>query len=237
MRKTKPRAKSVTKGRVPASFASADRMRTYVSDGLGVPKDALPGVEAAVASLAVECRTLRGQLLKLQNAPAPTHLSPDYADYIFDTEFIEDGETIDLISIGMVSLDGREYYACNQDARLNRASEWVRENVLPHLPKYGDPVWKPHAEIGIDIEIFTEKDARRPRFWAYYADYDWVAFCQLYGTMMQLPDRFPKLCLDLKQYALMAGVDSLPAQEGTEHDALEDARWGRVVFEYLKGLT
>lgn len=31
--------------------------------------------------------------------------------YFYDTEFIDDGRTIELISIGMVSEDGREYYA------------------------------------------------------------------------------------------------------------------------------
>ena len=31
--------------------------------------------------------------------------------YFYDTEFIEDGSTIELISIGVVAEDGREYYA------------------------------------------------------------------------------------------------------------------------------
>ncbi len=30
--------------------------------------------------------------------------------YWYDTEFIEDGKTIDLISIGIVAEDGRELY-------------------------------------------------------------------------------------------------------------------------------
>ena len=36
--------------------------------------------------------------------------------YFYDTEFLEDGETIDLISIGIVAEDGREYYAVNLNA-------------------------------------------------------------------------------------------------------------------------
>ncbi|NJN11668.1 MAG: 3'-5' exoribonuclease [Richelia sp. RM1_1_1] len=50
--------------------------------------------------------------------------------YFFDTEFIEDGNTIDLISIGIISEDGREYYAINWDCRLECASQWVIDNVL-----------------------------------------------------------------------------------------------------------
>ena len=47
----------------------------------------------------------------------------------FDTEFIEDGRTIDLISIGMARQDGRTYYAEVGETDLSRASPWVRENV------------------------------------------------------------------------------------------------------------
>jgi hypothetical protein len=41
--------------------------------------------------------------------------------YFLDTEFIEDGKTIDLISIALVAEDGREIYLCNSDCDLNKA--------------------------------------------------------------------------------------------------------------------
>ena len=53
--------------------------------------------------------------------------------YWYDTEFIEDGKTIDLISIGIVCEDGREYYAQSVEFDHRKASEWVQTNVLPHL--------------------------------------------------------------------------------------------------------
>lgn len=71
-------------------------------------------------------------------------------NYFFDTEFIEGKQPkkvmgitygytkpiIDLISIGIVSEDGREYYAINNSFNLNHAwsDKWIRENVL--LPIY-----------------------------------------------------------------------------------------------------
>lgn len=74
--------------------------------------------------------------------------------YFFDTEFIEGAQpqtflgfkagmskpTIDLISIGIVAEDGREYYAISKDFNLNHAwnDEWIRTNVL--LPIYTDCV-------------------------------------------------------------------------------------------------
>ena len=41
--------------------------------------------------------------------------------FFYDTEFIEDGETIELISIGIVGDDGREYYAVSTDFDPARA--------------------------------------------------------------------------------------------------------------------
>ena len=51
----------------------------------------------------------------------------------FDTEFIEDGKTIDLLSIGIVAEDGSTFYAESTDADLSRGSEWVQHNVIVHL--------------------------------------------------------------------------------------------------------
>ena len=38
-----------------------------------------------------------------------------------------------------------------------------------------------------------------PTFYAYYADYDWVVFCKIFGRMIDLPKHFPMYCRDLKQ--------------------------------------
>ena len=61
--------------------------------------------------------------------------------YAYDCEFLEDGKTIELISIGIVADDGRDYYAVNRDAPWKRIKkhEWLVANVVPSLPKlYGD---------------------------------------------------------------------------------------------------
>ena len=50
--------------------------------------------------------------------------------YFLDTEFIEDGKTIDLISIGIVCEDGRELYLANRNCDFDKASQWVKDNVL-----------------------------------------------------------------------------------------------------------
>jgi hypothetical protein len=233
--------------------------------------------------------------------------------YFFDTEFHEGFRkpfkwlpkigklnnpywTIQLISIGIVAEDGREYYAISNEFDLKWAwnswqprkgqgdrnnvepkEYWLRENVLypiwaelrykeytsepnevsqeflgvfdkmePNaafdlyksqlleysykfneggyddlkrlLKKYG----KSKERIAFDVFRFVHRDiiskyddkisfaetivnsayaqGKEPHeFYAYYADYDWVVFCTLFGKMINLPTGFPMYCKDLKQ--------------------------------------
>jgi hypothetical protein len=163
--------------------------------------------------------------------------------YFFDTEFIEDGKTIDLISIGIVAEDGREFYAINLDSDWSKASDWVKANVLSQLPpkpefigvttKRIDHSWYRPQAIAETIVEFVGSSPK-PEFWAYYADYDWVVFCQLFGTMMDLPKGFPMYCRDIKQECDRLGNPKLPEQGKGEHNALDDARWNRQAWEFLQ---
>lgn len=146
----------------------------------------------------------------------------------FDTEFIEDGRTIDLISIGMVREDGATLYFENNECDYARASEWVRENVLSHLA--GPRVQADRASIARNVLEFV---GEKPEFWAYYADYDWVALCQLYGTMVRLPKGWPMYCRDVKQWCDALGSPKLPKQKSEEHNALFDALWTHEAYEFL----
>jgi hypothetical protein len=137
----------------------------------------------------------------------------------FDTEFIEDGKTIDLISIGMVREDGATLYLESAECDLSRASDWVKENVLVYL-KGGDCLVSRDAMRQRILEFC----GRKPEFWAYYADYDWVVLCQLFGRMVDLPKGWPMYCRDLKQEADRLKV-KLPQMAKGEHFSLADASW------------
>jgi hypothetical protein len=149
----------------------------------------------------------------------------------FDTEFHEDGRTIDLISIGVVAEDGREYYA-ETDFAAEKAgyTDWLKANVQPHLSRGGE------AERSRQIirRELVEFMGDAPEIWAYYADYDWVALCQLHGTMMDLPKGWPMYCRDLKQLVDQCGNPHLPAQTTTEHHALADAIWTKDTWLWLR---
>lgn len=102
-----------------------------------------------------------------------------------------------------------------------------------------------------------------PEFYGYYADYDWVLFCSLFGTMMDLPKGYPMYCRDLKQmfdeaqskwvslsdeqrckysvenklYSIEIGLKNLsnyPTTKNDEHHALSDAKWNMELYKFLK---
>ena len=146
----------------------------------------------------------------------------------FDTEFIEDGKTIDLMSIGMVREDGETLYFENCQCDLSKASFWVQENVIPHLTG-------PRVRYSMISRYILDFVGPNPEFWAYYADYDWVALCQLYGTMMELPEGWPMYCRDFKQYLDDRGNPRVEKQTEGQHNALSDALWLRNAHRELEG--
>lgn len=255
--------------------------------------------------------------------------------YFIDTEFIEGFHKplfgkrrhfIDLISIGIICEDGREYYAISNEFDPKDADLWVRDNVLSKIwddlqrkenckrarmgiemigdhsgqfknkdLKYLLKVYgKPNKQIADEVHDFTlpramcengekccmiydpdESDMNSdvfhhklkmkitpPEFYAYYADYDWVLFCSLFGRMINLPEFFPKYCKDLKQtfdekqrewknlnedkrveYAVMnkcfsSEVDlkrmSNYPKQINEHNAMNDAIWNYELYKFLQ---
>lgn len=293
--------------------------------------------------------------------------------YYLDTEFLEGPQkekfpislfrkntppTIDLISIGIVAEDGREYYAISKDFNMEEAwnrydlkqahtSEnhsmndikvyWIRENVLKpiwreiffqaddsvalsnkqteefhrrvfsgeydhwfnfksmklFIDKYGKTNKQIAKEVRsfcsmgsaystmdktiASIMYFSELDSEvqktiedkklihvfneKPEFYAYYADYDWVVFCWLFGKMMDLPSGFPMYCKDLKQdfdfynenfkkrkklnavgnihksINELKDFKDFPKQDPSKsHNAIEDARWNKQLHDFLKNI-
>lgn len=216
--------------------------------------------------------------------------------YFYDTEFLEGSQrrrflgipfgntppTIDLISIGIVDEDGREFYAISSefnleeawnryDLKVNKAFPsgpeynrvyWIRENVLKPifygwagkdvnfheldnftyknfknlLKKHG----KTRAEIAKGVVNFitpdletsynTEEGESQPELYGYYADYDHVTLCWLFGKMIDLPKGFPMYTKDLKQ--IIGDKKLLPSSKNA-HNALEDARWNKKLYDMI----
>ena len=111
--------------------------------------------------------------------------------FFYDCEFIEDGTTIDLVSIGVVGEDGREFYAVSTEFDPSRSGAWVRANVLPKLPSPADSAWRSRSRLRADLLDFVTAPGGDIELWAWIAAYDHVALCQLWGAMPALPRALP----------------------------------------------
>lgn len=207
--------------------------------------------------------------------------------YFIDFEFIEGFHKpwfgkrrhfIDLISVGIVCEDGRSYYAISTEFNPKKADKWVKENVIAKLPYrypdfYDSPrmrqealLWKPNKCIVADILSFFGCQREDGNWYApegievygYYADYDWVLLCSLFGRMIDLPKGFPMYCRDLKQYLDLVAetkkysngsagrtfqecLDYIKSHKDypknqEEHSALADAKWNLELYKFLQSL-
>lgn len=150
--------------------------------------------------------------------------------FFLDTEFIEAGPTrpMQLVSIGLVAEDGEEWYAEVNDVDWSYADDWMRMHVQAQLNTRG----MTRVEIRDGVRDYIGD--RTPEFWGYRCAYDWVVFCQLWGTLMDLPRYWPDSCHDLWQWAEWRGL-TIPNRTGRQHQALDDARWIKRVYEELSG--
>jgi len=217
--------------------------------------------------------------------------------YFLDTEFIEGTQsalfsytkpTIDLISIGIVAEDGREYYAISKDFNLKEAwnryqytsfgnnhkvkEYWIRDNVF--LPIYLDKIHgdirnhvpfsystmkgilkgfgKTNKQIAKEIKDYVYYKSEehklacclafdnivKPQFYGYYSAYDWVAFCWLFGKMIDLPKGFPMFAFDIQQRIEEYKIDKeLLLKEVPQincHNALQDAIWNKNAYTWIQ---
>lgn len=183
----------------------------------------------------------------------------------YDTEFVCNGRTIDLISIGVVAENGDEYYAVvADDLTIDRAAndQWLADNVLPSLPvsltrdrsvvtlnadglSVHPVTWwdwdsehadfrhvKPRRLIAREVKEFI-LSFTGPELWAWYAAYDHVALCELWGRMIDLPKGIPMHTNDLKQECDRLGNPRVPKQKGGAHNALADARYDWEIARFL----
>ena len=134
------------------------------------------------------------------------------------------------------------------------------------LNKYG----KTNKQIAEEVKDFVLKGQGQKvrfddsiKFYGYYADYDWVVFCWLFGKMINLPTGFPMYCIDLKQtldeenklycsnteteLRIKKGVNYIHQEyniknhinypkQTNEHNALADAKWNYELYKFLQTL-
>lgn len=152
--------------------------------------------------------------------------------YTFDTEFLANGETIELISIGLVNYETKEQlYLVSKDFNFAKACQdkWIYEHVIKNL----------NSNESFSKEIIKEKiltflnNDPNPKFYLYCGSYDWVVFAQIFGDMVNFPKQFPYWFFEIKQDLYRFGFkkDQLPKQTSIEHNALNDALHNVILMD------
>jgi hypothetical protein len=153
-----------------------------------------------------------------------------------DTEFTNFPEfECDLISIGLVDENGREFYAESTQYRKEACSDFVREVVIPLLGKHKDTV--------VDIEWGIAKALNE---WLKFYENDIVTICFDYNGDWQLLTKLLVLVPEEELVNNVRGVNiwgnldimaleyywaEVDAFGHKEHHALYDARGNKYAFK------
>lgn len=175
----------------------------------------------------------------------------------FDTEFTGLHQNTTLISIGMVSEDGKKFYAELSDYDKSQVDEWINKNVLAHRWCHTNRTdWDvpSYYYYGNSKQIASELRKYLSRFdkvelVSDCAHYDMMLFINLFGTAFDIPDNVCPACYDVNQdIAKFHEVDGHTAFDinreeilknnnivinGEKHNALYDAEVIKALYEIV----
>lgn len=128
----------------------------------------------------------------------------------FDTEFTGLYKDTDLISIGLISDDGKEFYAEFTDFRTDRIDDWIEENILSNTVRYGK---LSEIDVVLDETNYYEgtKEEIKEQLWKWLSQfdevqlisdvchYDMVLLIDIFGTAFDLPTNVTPSCHDINQ--------------------------------------
>ena len=165
-------------------------------------------------------------------------------DYFFDIEWIEhSGRRADIISLGIVRADGREYYSIQAAAMpmwgmVYSMDPWVAQNIFVHLeePTKHAGMYRCYGEMMQEVEEFTAHPRNKAKFWCYGAGYKWFLLCNLFTHHSKIPNNWIDHPFDLQLWHEWAGLPELPYLE-RRHHALDEAHWAKEVHTFLTALS
>ena len=179
----------------------------------------------------------------------------------FDTEFTGLHQNTTLISIGIVALDGRYFYAEFNDYDKAQVNDWIQENVIENLMfndkktrlviSHNNGVNDNYVPFYISMKNDTANIVNKLKRWLHQFDdeiqmwsdclsYDWVLFNQLFGGAQNIPSNINYIPMDICTSFYDKGIDPDISREefidnevkGEKHNSLYDAM---VIREcYLK---
>ena len=177
----------------------------------------------------------------------------------FDTEFTGLHQNTTLISIGLVTEDGKTFYAECGDFDNLQIDDWLQANVLEKLFFHGREVkgWcncstenkglynqttEAYGHKGFIADCLVDwlSELGDVEIWSDCLSYDWVLFNQLWGHAFKIPKNVYYIPFDICTVFKLKGVDpdinreefaGLPGNN--KHNALWDALVIKACYEKL----
>lgn len=169
----------------------------------------------------------------------------------FDTEFTGLHKNTTLISIGLVTEEGRTFYAEFTDYDKSQVDDWIQENVIDNL-KYNDSKeilyrshssWSMKSHTKFIAKKLKEwlKESGDVEMWSDCLSYDWVLFNDLFGSAFDIPKNVYYIPFDICTLFKLKGVDPDISREkfikdkikGIKHTSLYDALVIKECYEKL----
>jgi hypothetical protein len=151
----------------------------------------------------------------------------------FDTEFTGLHKDTTLISIGIISEDGRTFYAELNDYDESQVDDWIQKNVIDNLlfsaPSEGeDEHYIASRTVGHKGNLFENYSVElrsnmanlkteltqwlaqfydKVEMWSDCLAYDWVLFCDIFGHAFNIPHNVYYIPFDICSMFKFHNVD------------------------------
>lgn len=183
----------------------------------------------------------------------------------FDTEFTGLYKDTELISIGLVDENGREFYGEITDFDKSKVDGWIRENVLLNTIEFGNVSILDICDVVDSYYVGTKETITNYlKEWLKAYDnielvsdvchYDMVLFIDLFGTAFDLPSNINASCHDINQdianyldiserdafdYSRETFINTYSVNdiESNKHNALYDARVIRKIYNIVNNIV
>jgi hypothetical protein len=166
-----------------------------------------------------------------------------------DSEFTGGHRGTTLISIGLISEDGRTFYAELLDYDTEQINDWLKENVIPNLQGNrfipsedlrNYRVLGDRAMVGSHLNTWLSQ-FDQVEIWSDVYHFDWVLFSDLFGNDFSLPENVSYIPFDIATFFKVKGIDPDISREGfvgvedteLKHNALWDAKIIKMCYEKL----
>lgn len=166
----------------------------------------------------------------------------------FDTEFTGLHQKTTLISIGLVTEKGNEFYAELTDYDQTQIDDWLQSNVINNLFIPDDIGKQRINHFKGESEYIKEKltswleGLGEVEIWSDCLSYDWVLFNQIFGHAFNIPKNVYYIPFDICTLMKIKGIDPDISREefvgttGAKHNALHDALVIKLCYEKLMSI-